>query len=334
MPTNFPKYPTTNHQERRGINAVAEAMARAGLIWRETPMADVGIDGQIEYVNPEGFATGRIIAVQVKSGPSFFKEKENTWIFYPEEKHLFYWERFPLPVLIILHNPDTGMSYWQDIRHALRSTTPMGKGLLIPNENILQHTKPDVLFEGFAISDQKFMDLDEILHHMINTQNTDASFPLSYFDLFCNGLTNICRSLYFSIDVAVSAAEIKLAAADAPTGIGMGYNEHNFLFGYTGFLVHQHIADIDYSDCLIDWYDRELQPSFLAPLTSRGRMLVELIQETQVKYQEEGKLSDYGIFRAAQEGLVRMVFDPTHIRRAIIISELQEVYKRSQGKSI
>ena len=73
---SFPKYNQTNSQERLGVNAVAEAMAKVGQIWRETPMADVGIDGQIEYVSPEGFATGRMIAVQIKSGPSFFKENE------------------------------------------------------------------------------------------------------------------------------------------------------------------------------------------------------------------------------------------------------------------
>lgn len=52
---SFPKYNQTNSQERLGVNAVAEAMAKIGQIWRETPMADVGIDGQIEYVSPEGF---------------------------------------------------------------------------------------------------------------------------------------------------------------------------------------------------------------------------------------------------------------------------------------
>lgn len=71
---NFPKYHQTNSQERLGVNAVAEAIAKIGQIWRETPMADVGIDGQIEYVSPEGFATGRMIAVQIKSGPSFFRK--------------------------------------------------------------------------------------------------------------------------------------------------------------------------------------------------------------------------------------------------------------------
>lgn len=46
---DFPKYQTISTTERLGVNAVAEAVAKLGLIWRETPMANVGIDGQIEY---------------------------------------------------------------------------------------------------------------------------------------------------------------------------------------------------------------------------------------------------------------------------------------------
>ena len=35
-----------------------------------TSTGDVGIDGQLEFVKLEGFAISRIIAMQVKAGPS------------------------------------------------------------------------------------------------------------------------------------------------------------------------------------------------------------------------------------------------------------------------
>jgi hypothetical protein len=38
----------------------------------------------------------------------------------------------------------------------------------------------------------------------------NASFPVSYFELFVHGLTNICRTLYFSMDVAMNVAEFNL----------------------------------------------------------------------------------------------------------------------------
>ncbi|WP_447773462.1 DUF4365 domain-containing protein [Aeromonas veronii] len=327
---NFPKYNQTNSQERLGVNAVAEAMAKIGQIWRETPMADVGIDGQIEYVSPEGFATGRMIAVQIKSGPSFFKESNGDWVFHPDEKHRFYWERFPLPVLIIIHNPDTNLSYWQDARQALRVAKPSdAKGISIPKSNVLQATSAQTLFEGFAVIDQGFMSVEEVLDYLIKSQSDNASFPVTYLNLFCSGLTNICRSLYFGMDVAMTVAEVELHNQNSPFGVGVGDSEHNFLFDYIKFIVHQRIVDVDFSDCMIDWYDREMQPSFMAPLTSRGKELVRLIHELEGKLKSEGKIEDTGDLHAAQEGFVQLLFTPSEIQRIELTNKVQKEYLKN-----
>lgn len=324
---NFPKYHQTNSQERLGVNAVAEAIAKIGQIWRETPMADVGIDGQIEYVSPEGFATGRMIAVQIKSGPSFFQESQGDWVFYPEEKHRFYWERFPLPVLIIIHNPETNLSYWQDARQVLRvAKSTDAKGIIIPKSNVLQSTGAQTLFKGFAVIDQDFMSVEEVLNYLIKAKSNNASFPVSYFNLFCSGLTNICRSLYFGMDVAITVAEVELHNQNSPFGVGMGDSEYNFLFEYIKFIVHQHIADVDFSDCMIDWYDRAMQPSFMAPLTSRGKELVRLIHELECRLKAEDRIEDTGLLRVAQEGFVQLLFTTSEIQRIELTNKVQREY--------
>ncbi|BFI70108.1 DUF4365 domain-containing protein [Yersinia pseudotuberculosis] len=324
---NFPKYHQTNSQERLGVNAVAEAIAKIGQIWRETPMVDVGIDGQIEYVSPEGFATGRMIAVQIKSGPSFFKESKGDWVFYPEEKHRFYWERFPLPVLIIIHNPETNLSYWQDARQVLRvAKSTDAKGITIPKSNVLQSTGAKTLFEGFAVIDQDFMSVEEVLDYLIKAKSNNASFPVSYFNLFCSGLTNICRSLYFGMDVAMTVAEVELHNQNSPFGVGVGDSEHNFLFEYIKFIVHQRIADVDFSDCMIDWYDRAMQPSFMAPLTSRGKELVRLIHELECRLKAEDRIEDTGLLRVAQEGFVQLLFTTSEIQRIELTNKVQREY--------
>jgi len=325
---DLPKYQTTSTTERLGVNAVAEAIARIGLIWRETPMADVGIDGQIEYVDQDGYATGRMIVVQIKSGKSFLKEKDGAWVFYPEKKHKFYWERFPLPVMIILHDPETNQSYWQDIRQALRVSPE--KGILIPKANILQNTDTKTLFEGFAAADQGFMSIDEVLDYLITTISSNGLFPVSYFSLFCAGLTNICRSLYFGMDVAMTIAEENLRLIQSPFGVGVGESEQEFLFNYIKFLVHQHIADIDFSDCMIDWYDRQMQPTFMAPLTSRGRELVSAIDAIESTYKDEGILSDTGLLHAAQESFVQQVITHSEIQRIELISNIEKHHHRLQ----
>ena len=120
----LPMAPANYAQERRGISAVAAVAANLGQIWRETPTGDVGIDGQLEFVDASGCATGKTVAVQVKSGPSYLKgEDSRTYAFYPEGKHRTYWERYPLPVLLMLHDTDSGQTYWTDARQHLRNRT-------------------------------------------------------------------------------------------------------------------------------------------------------------------------------------------------------------------
>ena len=86
---NLPSVSQNFHQERLGIASVAMSLANLGVIWRENPMADVGIDGQIEYVSRDGKATGQLLAAQVKSGPSYFHDHNTHWHFYPDDKHRF-----------------------------------------------------------------------------------------------------------------------------------------------------------------------------------------------------------------------------------------------------
>jgi hypothetical protein len=325
----LPKYNQTNSQERLGVNAVAELLVKLGQIWRETPMADVGIDGQVEYVNPEGYATGRMIALQIKSGPSFFKKKDDSWVFYPEKKHQFYWEHFPIPVFIVIHNPETNISYWQNIRYALKtSKTDDSKGILIPKSNILQTVNPTTLFEEFAVTDQPYMSPEEIIDYLINTKNQNSLFPISYFNLFCGGLTNICRSIYFGIDIALTIAESNLESSDSEFGLYIGQEDHYFLFEFVKFLVNQHIADINFSDCMIDWYDRELQPSFIAPLTSRGREIVQLIDKLEASYVKDKRLSDNNGLHAAQETPVSMSFGMSEFGRISIVNKIQDIYSK------
>ena len=57
--------------ERIGVSATEKIINQMGLIFREQPTDDYGIDAQIETIE-NGYATGKLIAVQIKSGSSFF----------------------------------------------------------------------------------------------------------------------------------------------------------------------------------------------------------------------------------------------------------------------
>lgn len=91
------------------------------------------------------------------------------------------------------------------------------KGIIIPKSNVLQSTGAQTLFKGFAVIDQDFMSVEEVLNYLIKAKSNNASFPVSYFNLFCSGLTNICRSLYFGMDVAITVAGVRLENGNYPT---------------------------------------------------------------------------------------------------------------------
>lgn len=328
----FPKVGTTYAQERRGITAVQSYAARRRQIWRETNTGDIGIDGNLEFVSADGQAIGRIVAVQVKAGPSFFTHpSDRGWKFYPEEKHRHYWESFPLPVLLVLHDPDNEVSYWADVRQALRAPGGEKAFIEVPKGNVLESTEPEMLFETAGVQDQHFIpDLNDVLGLLLSYRSGNASFPLSYFDLFVHGLTNVCRSIYYGMDMVCNAVEYNLAAAESPFGMGMGGTEHRFAFDFVKFLLAQGLAQIDYADCLIDWVDREMQPHFVAPLTTRGRALVSLIGQEEARLVAEGKLPNGDGLHVAQEGFFSM--DPaSYFRRLPRIQTFQQAQMESDS---
>ena len=58
--------------ERIGVSSVEKIINQMGMIFREQPVDDYGIDAQIEIVENK-FATVKLIAVQIKSCNSYFK---------------------------------------------------------------------------------------------------------------------------------------------------------------------------------------------------------------------------------------------------------------------
>ncbi|WP_229518074.1 DUF4365 domain-containing protein [Paraburkholderia terrae] len=94
------------------MNAVERIVMREmGWIFREQLVVDMGIDAQIELVL-NGNPTGRLMAVQIKAGPSHVKEKGDAFEFRGSRTHLDYWSNHSLPVILVLHLPQTDATYW------------------------------------------------------------------------------------------------------------------------------------------------------------------------------------------------------------------------------
>jgi hypothetical protein len=109
---------TSENISRKGVNAVEAIFLGMGWIFREQPISDYGIDAQVEIVD-DGKPTGQLIALQIKSGAAYFRTRGAGYVFYGDPRHLDYWDSHSLPVLLILHDPETQTTLWTKIERHL-----------------------------------------------------------------------------------------------------------------------------------------------------------------------------------------------------------------------
>lgn len=137
--------------ERLGVNEVERiVLNELGWVFREQPIVDMGIDAHLERVQ-EGNPDGKLLAIQIKTGPSHFREKENKFIYYGKTTHLDYWTGHSLPVVLVACLPEIKQTFWQVITEKNVSRTGKGWKVEIPKSNVFGESSINELaslFEG------------------------------------------------------------------------------------------------------------------------------------------------------------------------------------------
>ena len=142
--------------EREGIHAVGSIISKMGWVFREQPTTDFGIDAQVEIVE-DGKPTGALIALQIKSGDSFFRTGKSDAInFTGELRHLDYWNSHSLPVYLVIHNPKTEQTLWQRIERRLCHVTERSWSIDIPYNQTLDERAKPFLSRGIASDDEAY----------------------------------------------------------------------------------------------------------------------------------------------------------------------------------
>lgn len=114
------KWPKTKITENQGLLYIKQVVNEHGDIFREIHLEeDVGIDALIEFVR-DGEATGRLLAVQIKSGDSYVASGKDKFIVSVDEAHIHYWQNYDLPVVIVCYSPSQRLSAWEDIKWYIR----------------------------------------------------------------------------------------------------------------------------------------------------------------------------------------------------------------------
>ncbi|MGW0485374.1 DUF4365 domain-containing protein [Nonomuraea sp. NPDC003214] len=109
-----------------------------GWLFREQPTEDYGIDAHAEVVDHD-LVRGRLLAIQIKSGESWFREPApDGWWFRPDAEHVRYWLNHSLPVVVVLYHPKTKLCHWQLVnRKTLEETSSGGWKLRVPATQVL-----------------------------------------------------------------------------------------------------------------------------------------------------------------------------------------------------
>lgn len=142
---------STDQTDRAGIHAVGATFTRLKWIFREQPTSDYGIDAHAEKMSHDGAAGGKLIALQIKTGASYFRKRGDGYVFYGDKRHLEYWTNHSLPVFIILHHPDTGVTLWQRIeRHLIEEGKDGRWAIGIPADQSLDEKHEHFLAAGVA----------------------------------------------------------------------------------------------------------------------------------------------------------------------------------------
>lgn len=120
--------------EREGVHYCGRIAEHNKWMFREQPVDDVGIDAHMEYVEPTG-ESKQLLALQIKSGASWFKEEKDGFIIFRgiNERQYNYWTKNSLPCIVVLYNPDDDMCIWQklNVETIERTNGGQGKGFFV-----------------------------------------------------------------------------------------------------------------------------------------------------------------------------------------------------------
>ena len=165
-----------NSTERMGVYQCGKIAEKNNWMFREQPIDDIGIDAHMELVESTG-KPKQLVALQIKSGSSWFKEKKDDYIIFRNinNRQYNYWTMNSLPCIIVLYNPDDDMCIWQKLTKDTIERTNNGKGagffVKVPlsqiflddssNEKLLTFTNlPEHITNyNFLLSQKKFMQI-------------------------------------------------------------------------------------------------------------------------------------------------------------------------------
>jgi Domain of unknown function (DUF4365) len=106
---------------------------------------DLGTDLWLMARDPRRFDLGALVGAQVKSGGSWFNSPERDgsgevvgwWFSDTDGKHFRYWKDHNVPHILVLHNLNSGTSYWVRLAADRFVSTGKGSKILVPADQTI-----------------------------------------------------------------------------------------------------------------------------------------------------------------------------------------------------
>jgi hypothetical protein len=110
------------------IGDVMSITGKANQIFRPVTMFDHGIDGEVEFKDDDGRASGKRIYIQLKSGNSYLRmrRRDGSEVFdVKDERHLAYWISQPVDVYLVIRQTDEASGVqairWMNVTRYLKN---------------------------------------------------------------------------------------------------------------------------------------------------------------------------------------------------------------------
>ena len=129
---------TDNDQTSRlGVSITQQRVLESGHIFREQPQPDFGIDAQFE-IKDGAIATGRLIAVQIKAGSSYFADGTATEFWhYVSDRHRELWTNHSLPVVLVLCDVESQVCFFSIVDQETCIRAGSRWKVIVPKRNTL-----------------------------------------------------------------------------------------------------------------------------------------------------------------------------------------------------
>ena len=319
---DYMKVDSQSRTGRIGVSATQFFFEKLGFIFREQPIEDYGIDAHIEVIENDK-ATGKLIALQIKSGKSFFKEKTNDGIvFYGELKHLSYWVSHSLPVMLVIYNVDENIAYWQIVNKHTIIKTPKHWKLHIPLTQKIDNSSVNLIKQFAkklsALSDYTILSFLDVSHGVAKRYSANILLNKEYSK---PEIVSMVKNI---------TEELKNREYYRNNLVKQHWKDKNAQVVW--LYLYLSLDDLDQTSwiCQSQWIDKNLESKF-APTKIEGEDIGnEIILKWKDEYEETSKVFDY--FRITKEDFLEKL-DNILLPTKDIVEQLillTEEYKRSE----